>query len=157
MLHAFKRWLRAQLFSKEELEYQAKRIALKQMQESVNIVSLARQQLSGFDPLSINEDILRNRDNITVLDGLGEEERIEFINNVHALYANPALQVIVDYLIRAQVLHGHADADSVTGLNFSRATVNGLLLFKDEVDRFEGIYQVNHKAADTDYEETEVL
>lgn len=157
MLNALKKRLRAWLFSNEEVEYQAKKLALKQMQESVNIVTLARTQLAGFDPKSINEHILRNRADLGILDGLEEEDKTALMNNIHALHHNPALQVIIDYLIRSQVLHGQMEAESVLALNFSRATVNGLLLFKDEVANIEGQWQELHKQPDNDFDEHEVV
>jgi len=156
MKNALKTWLRGWLFSSDELEYKAKKLALKSMEESVNIVSLAREQLSGFDHRSITEDVVRGREVLSIYHGLDEEDRTALMNNVHALYKNPALQIIVDFLIRSQVIHGQMDADSVLGLNFSRATVNGILLLQDEIGNIEGHYQAANKPEE-DFDETAVV
>lgn len=148
MVEKLKKWLKRKLFSTEEVEYQAKQLALKQMQESVNITALARAQLCGFDPKSITLDVVQNREALSIFDGLDSEEEEALVNNVHSLHANPALQIIIDFLTRSQVLHGHQDADSLGGLNFSRATINGFILLKEQIDTIEGLYAARHVAPD---------
>ena len=78
------------------------------------------------------------------------------LNNVHALSHNPSLLIIVDFLTRSQVLHGQMDADSVLGLNFSRATVNGLQLLMEQVATIEGLYIAEH-ATDDDFDDSAVV
>lgn len=156
MVNFIKKRLRKWLFSTEELEYEAKSLALRQMKESASIVRLAREQLSGFDPRSISFETLENRNTLSLYNNLSDEETLELINDIHSLYHNRALQIIVDYITRAQVLHGHQDTDSLQGLNFSRATINGLSLLMEQVREGEGHYQQRQKSPD-DFDPSKVV
>lgn len=146
MLYKIKQWLRKKLFANEELEYEAKLMALKAMKENASIVALAREQLKGFDPRTITLDAATNRSALTIYDGLSEEEKDVLINNIHSLYSNPSLNILIDYLTRQQILYGQMEADSILSLNFSRGTVNGLALLRDEIKAAEGIYRTKHGA-----------
>jgi hypothetical protein len=156
MLHIIKQKLRTWLFSDEELEIEAKRAALRHMQENANIVSLARAQLSGIDVSSITEWAVRNHVDLDILDGKSTEDRRELLNNAHEVYTNTALQSIVDHLIKAQIVYGIMETDSLQGLNFNRATINGLHLLMDELRRLEGLYREEH-ARPEEYDPYEVV
>jgi hypothetical protein len=151
MLQKIKAWLKRKLFSQEQLEYEARLLALKSMRTNASIVALAREQLSGFDPSTITLDSVRpkNRVGITIFDGMSEAERDEFIIAVHGLHSSKALRTITDFLTRAQVMEGAMGADSLTALNFSRATVNGLMLPWDTINEIEGIYLNLKKSPDS--------
>lgn len=140
MLQKIKQWLKKKLFAKEELEYEAKALALSAMKDSISIVTLAREQLKGFDPHLIDLDKVRYRNSLGLFDGMTDEEQEVLINNIHQLYKNPALKVLLDYLTRNQVLFGQMDADSILQLNFSRGTVNGFSLLQEKINEVEGIY-----------------
>lgn len=142
------KWLKSKLrdwlFKDEQLEYQARLSAQKQLAESANIVALARQQLAGFDPQNIDFDTFHNYEQRSILDELDEEEAAHFLNEAHALYSNSALRTILDFLTRHQVLFGQKNAESLLALNFSRATINGLSLLWEEVEDAEGRWQQEH-------------
>ena len=141
MLQTIKEKLRSWLFSNEELEIEAKRAALRHMQENANIVSLARAQLSGIDVSYIDEWAVRNRLELDILKGKGNEGRLALLADAHALRNNKTLQELVDHLVRVQVIYGAMETDSIQGLNFNRAAINGLFLLMDELARLEGLYQ----------------
>lgn len=144
MFQKIKSWLRRKLFANEELEYQAKIMALASMKENASVVALAREQLKGFNPRHITLDVVKNRHALSLYDGLTPEEEDALITNIHQLYTNPALQVLLDYITRNQVLYGQMEADSLLSLNFSRGTVNGLILLRDEINAAEGVYRKRH-------------
>ncbi len=111
--------------------------ALDRAEKTADIIALCRAQLAGFDPkrLASGEDdiltVIRDRD--------GEDAELEFLNKVKTLSVNPAFDEITEYLICNQILYGQLEAETLDKLNFSRASINGIKLFKDEVDRLVGV------------------
>lgn len=140
MIKNIRRWLQQLLFSTENLELEARLQALKTMREGTNITALVREQLAGFDSslLSSEKEILEEL-------GSDTEAINTFLSQVKELYDNPARIVIQNYLIRNQMLYGMMKAENLTALNFSRATINGITLFEEELGSLYGKYKELHK------------
>lgn len=150
MLSKLKQKLRSWLFADEQVAYEARVMAMKQMQESANIVTLARQQLAGFDPALIKdrEDLLSKHEN--------EDSVNTFLEQVHELAKSEVLKEIVDDLVAEQVVYGQKNAESLQQLNFSRATVNGLQLLLEEIERYHAVY-VDRTSPEEEYDPSEVI
>lgn len=143
MFNKIKDRLRRYFFKTEEVQYKAQIMALEVMKQNANVTSLAREQLKGFDPRSINLAKARDR-NFTIYDGLNEEERLALINNIHSLHENPALPILLDFLTQKQLLYGMMEAEDLMAVNCSRLTINGLCLLQDQINEVEGVYKALH-------------
>lgn len=145
-MKTIRRWLQQLLFSTEQLEIEARLQALKSMREGTNITALVREQLAGFDSSLLDSDK-------EILEGFGDDTEAlnTFLAHVKDLYENPARAVIQNYLIRNQIQTGIMEADSLTELNFSRATINGITLYDEEVGSLYGKYKELHQH-DEDYD-----
>ncbi len=139
-MKTLKRWLR-QLLLKEELEdikkqrieIETRLTALQQIRKESNITALVREQLSGFDSSLLDSDK-------GILEEFGEDTEAQntFLNHVKDLYENPARLHIQKYLCRNQIQFGMIEAETLEALNFSRATINGIQLYDEEVDSLYG-------------------
>lgn len=158
--HKIARWLFADEVAKVELERaafiqagRARAEAQAQYEAWANaqtIEGLVRKQLKGYDPkLLDNEgDILES-----LPPELGEDQ---FLAKAKDLKENTAFTIIVNHLIREQILYTVKQAPTVETLNFGRATINGLSLCREEVERLAGIYVERH-ATEPPFDEHEVV
>lgn len=148
-MKTIRKWLQQLLFSTEQLELEARLQALKTMREGTNITALVREQLAGFDSSLLDSDK-------EILEEFGDDtEAINtFLNQVKELYDNPARVVIQNYLTRNQLLVGMMNAENLTALNFSRATINGIVLFDEELGSLYGKYKELHKPQESYDEHT---
>jgi hypothetical protein len=151
----------ASLLRALESKYNALEVSLKASYDiklkSVNEIDMFRKLMKGFNPKSISkhEGETSYADILVELEG-DNESVDEFLKNVHEIYKNPAIGRIAEFIIRNQVLYSAKEATNLAELNFGRATVNGVSLFREEIDRLEGIYQERH-APEEDFDEHEVV
>lgn len=124
--------------SRQELE--AEREEFRKWAESRTIVDAVRMMLKGFDP-----KVLDDEDDLPeVLQDVESDE--SFLQQCKSLKDNDALWIIVKYLIRNQVLYSAKEAKTLDDINFGRATINGLSLLREEVDRLASVYAKRHTA-----------
>jgi hypothetical protein len=102
------------------------------------LISLLREQLKGFDPKLLDSDS-------DIEDWYGDiDSRTVFLEACHELFKNPARKAIQDFLKRNQLQHSVIEATDLQEINFGRATINGLTLFEEEVERLNTIYLAEH-------------
>lgn len=94
---------------------------------------LTREQLKGISPDSIK------------LEELAGEELKEFLDGVHLLNGNKTLNKIIEYLITKQVFFTAMEGQNWEQDQFGRATINGLSLLKETLERYDAVYIENHK------------
>lgn len=117
---------------------------------NLNIVDLTRENLKGFNPR-----LLDNEDDLPEV--LGEvENQDEFLSKVKSLKDNPAFEIIANYLIRNQIMYSVKTATPLDEINFGRATINGVSLFKEEVARLSTVFEERH-AKKPEFDEHEVV
>ena len=109
---------------------------------SFTIVDLAREQLKGF-----STKLLDSEEDIFVI-AEKEDKHVNLLSDAHTLVKNTTLMDIIAYIKRNQIYHIAMNAGSEGELqaeiNFSRGTVNGLELLKEEIERLDGIYLERH-------------
>lgn len=158
--HAIARWLFAEEVAKVDLERTTFALLVEEQKESsrklgeykagLTVTDMVREQLAGFDPKLFDTD-----DDLPEV--LGEvEAQSEFLSKCKALQENPALEVILAYLIRNQIVHSAKYAPTQEAINFGRATVNGVELFREEVARLAAVHTERHAAKPT-FDEHEVV
>jgi hypothetical protein len=133
----FKRALADWLLKDERAAVERERAQLELSRKAVSIVSLGRELLKGFDPKALDPG------DMSLEEELGEE-LIPFLAQVHELTKNDALPRILAHLTRFQIFHTAKWAENMPQANFGRATINGLSLVREEIDRLEGVYQEKH-------------
>lgn len=119
----------------------------------LSVRDLVFKNLEGFDPhhfdgvevivdndghIQVNGDVFEDAKKI----GVGEED---LLSQAKDLAKNRALPVIINHLIRNQILMTFRGALSVEQANFGRAVVTGYEGVRDEVERLEAIYDDRHK------------
>lgn len=110
-----------------------------------------RIMLGNFDPKLLNGDIS------DLPEVLGDvEDQDPFLSKCYSLSNNDALDTIIQYLTREQIMHGIKQARTLEELNFARATLNGLSLLREEVERLAAVYMDRH-ARDEEFDEHEVV
>lgn len=118
---------------------------------SKTVTDMVRENLCGFDPKLVDTE-----DDLPEV--LGEvENQNEFLTQVSTLKKNPAFEIIAKYLIRNQILYSSMEANTLEENNFGKATVNGIELFKEEVDRLALIYEDKHNRDDKKFDQFEVI
>lgn len=114
-------------------------------------VDALREQLKGFDPRYLNPVMYDSVDNIPsiVAEYESEESEEAFLAHARDLYNNPALMAIINYLVRDQIIYTAKEALNFNDVQFGRASINGLILFKDEVEKLKAIYEDKHAKPET--------
>lgn len=145
-------YLRKKLFAGEyaKLELQRRTITEKSVNEQIQL--LTRLNLACFDPRAVDkgEDIL---DIVMEEDG----DDTEFLKQCVDLSKNTAWQRIQEWLKREQVVFTAKESQNIDTLNFSRGSVNGLVLEQEVVDRLVGVYRERTSHKDDQYDNHEVI
>ena len=71
---------------------------------------------------------------------MAEGEKKEFVKAVHLLSQSKELRLILNNLIKNQVLFVAQEAVDMDQMSFGRGTINGLSLFKEEIEKLSSIY-----------------
>lgn len=127
-----------------------KHIEFEEYKASVSIADMVRENLKGFDPklFDTEEDLPHI---------LGEiEEQDSFLGKVYSLKKNDTINTIINYIIRNQISFSATQAKDLNEINFGRATINGLELFRDEINRLATIYEERH-ANEPDFDKHDVV
>jgi hypothetical protein len=114
--------------------------------KKVSLIDVLAERLKGFNPR-----LLDNHD-FDILDIVGEDDVNDFLNNVKALHENTAMHKIADWITREQVIHTAVNAEAGPELNFGRAIITGLSLFRDKVNELYKI-QVERNKPKEQYDE----
>lgn len=105
-----------------------------------------REHMGGIDLLDNSE-----------VDEMAEDEGLDaFLAQVRDLDKNPAFEKIRRTLERNQLQFTALEAENIDQVNFGRATVNGLRLFREEVDRLVGEYRRRH-TTEGDFNSSELV
>ena len=127
-----------ELLSANRKHFEAERADWRKYKDSLSITDLVREQLKGFSPkmLDTDDDILVIKDS--------EGDRESFLSDVKQLSKNEALFSIIEYLTRDQVLYTTKEAINTEQVNFGRASINGMSLVKEEIERIATEYDAEH-------------
>lgn len=172
--HAVARWLLADEAKKLDLglstwlqmqeDMKQKKADFEAYKASLTVTDLVREQLKGLNPRLLDEDVVKDEEGQTsrtyseLPEVLGEvESQEEFLAKCKSLKENPALDVILDYITRNQILYSAKEAVTLETINFGRATVNGVSLVREEVARLATVYAERHPANKPEFDEHEVV
>ncbi len=140
-------------FVEAEEQNQKKIKAVIEGMKKVSYTDTLREQLTGFNPKLLDGagDDKFNPDEM-MLAWVEKEGRsiTDFLAQCHELKGNWALPMILDWVIRGQILHTALRAPSLEATNFGRATVNGVSLVREEVIRMDAEYEERKNAPKPD-------
>jgi hypothetical protein len=112
-----------------------------------------------WDFVGIQTELLRSQMkgvNFKKLDDLSGEELKEFLSGAHLLQNNKILMRIIDDLIARQTEFTVNEALNMEQVIFGRATINGLSLLKEAIEKYNAIYLEQTKKEET-FDESEVI
>jgi hypothetical protein len=145
MLNKLKNWiLRKEIASmklSQDMADERKKIYVSAM-EGDKLSRLLREELKGFDVKILDSDL-------DVEDWYTEQDsRRTFLEQCHELFKSSALKDIAKFLIRNQMQYTTTEAKTLEDMNFGRATINGIVLLQEEVDRLNTLYLTEVKPPD---------
>jgi len=94
-----------------------------------------RSQMKSFDPLTMD-----NMDDIEVMYDTEDDGIDSFLSDMTSLSNNKSLQEVIKVIKRNQVMFIALESQNIEQVNFGRASINGLMLLGDEIDRLAGIH-----------------
>ena len=106
-----------------------------------DVVKATRELLKGFDLSALKNSLYANEMEDVLLAQGGEAEQLVFLSKIKDVYDNKQFQSLMDYIVCNQVLYSFRVADNLGSMNFGRATVNGVSVVKDEIERLTKIYR----------------
>ena len=77
---------------------------------------------------------------------LTEKEKKELYANAELIRTNPAFEKVAEYLINAQGNYTVKEALNMEQVSFGRATINGISLVKEEIERLSNIYRAENQS-----------
>lgn len=135
IIKKLKNYLATTVFKEEVLEIENEKNLWKRAREGLSVVDLVREQLSP----SFNRDLLKNEDDL--LEQFVEKDaEMAFLTDVHQLAENGSLKIISDFIIRDKLWNIGTLAEDMVRVNFDRATINGIKLLLEEIERLDGVY-----------------
>lgn len=153
MWELFKQWLlRDELiaFNNAKARYRHERELLAQRRQNLDITTLVREKLHGFDPTALEGDYQ------DIMETIPEEEEADFLSQFHDLEKNDALKRLFTFLKREQIFHAVKAAPSMESVNYNRATLNGIAVVEEEIGRLHALYLERH-AKEEEYDKNEVI
>jgi hypothetical protein len=129
---------------------------------------LVREQLGGINPEILREnytfdrntksgnysepDVLWSLSGSDNPDGDASMTQENFLAEMHRIRDNKAMARLVSFLMRDQVIHVAKYAEDQARADFGRATINGLSLIRESIERYATMHVELHKHDETDYD-----
>ena len=107
--------------------------------KDVNSVELTRELMKG-----VTLNFANHSPNIE--DTMSENERRGMLSQAESMKSNKYLRKIADHLIDVQGNYSFKEASTIGEMAFGRATVNGISLFMEEIERLSNLYREENKA-----------
>lgn len=132
-------WLFRGYVRRLDEDYRQKERVLK---ASLDIKDIVRERLKGVRP-GHPDDVnwLNNK-----IASMELPERLDFLSKAHAVSHNDTFKVVTEYLMVEAQRKATLDAVDIIDVNFQRATINGLQLLEDELERLASMYLEEKKA-----------
>ncbi len=131
--------------------------------KNITVRDIMRERLAGLNPRLLDKV---SEDDSELLDYMlkeaGDSDEVfegrkkEFLARMHDLAKNDELVLLIDWLVRNQTLITAREAQTQEAINFGRATLNGLELVKEEIERYAGLYKESHAGEEPFDEHTAV-
>lgn len=159
MFKKFRVKLRDYLFGSEYKLFLLEKQRFEEKKKNVTLTDLVREKLKGFNPHLLDTSLYSGNIDLTpsILDDLPEEGEDIFLKKSKDLAENTALQHIIDYICRNQILFSAQYAVGKEEMDFGKATINGATLVKEEIERLHLIYKERHPPIVNNFDRYEIL
>ncbi len=148
---------------KDTYRNEVRKTIREEMKTSVDVVDLVREKLVGFNPKLVDGTklVMSNGGTIDVVSSIFDDAKIagyasdmDFLADCKSLLNTKALPVICDYIRRNQIIFTTGAAKTMEQVNFGGASINGVELVREEVQRMKAIFdERNEKPEDFDKHE----
>jgi hypothetical protein len=135
IIKKIKNYLAKTIFKEELLDMKKEKELYQRAREGLSVVDLVREQLSP----SFNRGLLNNDDDL-LSQFVEKDAEMAFLTDVHNLAKNESLKTISDFIVRDKLWNIGTRAEDMVKVNFDRATINGIKLLLEEIDRLDGVY-----------------
>ena len=85
-----------------------------------------------------------------------KEEYDDFLKKAHEIWVNPVLKSVREHLSEAQVDYIVKEAQDVRQMDFARASLNGICLVWEEMERLNSLFEGLSRKED-EYDRTEIM
>ena len=103
-----------------------------------DIIAMTREQLKGITVnFSGHESALE--------EGLEENEKRDLYADAYNIKSNHSFDKIARYLIDVQGNYSIKEAQNMGEVAFGRATINGIFLFMEEINRLSNLYKEENR------------
>jgi len=106
-----------------------------------DVKDLVRGKLKGLRPGHPDDDFLSDK-----LESMDEPERLDFLLKAQEVVKNGTFQEVLKYLIIESEHKAMLYSVDMTEVNFNRATINGLMLISEELERLGSMYKEQQEA-----------
>ena len=110
----------------------------KKPQTEIDVTDMIREQLKG-----VTLDFYDH--NNTIENNLTENEKKQLYADAEMIKTNKSFQKIIKHLIDVQGNYTVKEARTMGDVAFGRATINGISLFEEEIERLSNIYREINK------------
>ena len=113
------------------------------------ILHMLRRKYKSYNPdkLSGPEDILET---------MGKQEQMDFLTNVTDVIENKHFRNLMEHLYTRQLISSALDGEDIDAINFGRATINGLSLVEETLERYATLYY-ERTSDQSDYDEYSII
>lgn len=135
------------------------------MKHNLTVTDLVREKLAGFNPRLVDGVRCAANSETGAIDVLsdifsdaklvGVEEK-DFLADCKTLSNNRALPIILNYVIRNQIVFSARAVQNFNQVLFGGATINGVELVREEIERMAAIFEERNTAPEK-YDKHEAL
>ncbi len=131
-------WLfKGYIKSLKEDNENALKLQMEAFKRTIDVKDLVRERLKGIRPNHPEENtILQNH-----LASLDDATRLVFLSKAHEILGNETSRKIIESIITESEHKAMMDAVDIMEVNFNRSTINGIMLYEDELNRLDTMYK----------------
>lgn len=112
-------------------------LQMEAFERTLDVKDLIRERLKGIRPNHPEENtILQNH--ISTLD---DASRLVFLSKAHEVMENPTAKLVMESLMIESEHKAMIEAVDIVDVNFNRASINGLMLYEEEMERLDTMYK----------------
>lgn len=157
MIKKLKDKLRNWLFADRLKELKAREAALESRRQQIEkeysekaLLHLVRRKYKGYNPSKLiggQEDVLHD---------IPEGERLGFLGDLADVIENDSFRTLMEDLYTKQLITTSLESEDIDEVNFGRATINGIKIVEESLERYANIYY-ERSSDESDYDEYSII
>jgi len=141
---------KAETLQAKEAELEKRRREIEKEYTDQALRHLVRRKYHGFNPSELiggQEDVLHD---------IPEAERLGFLGNLADVIENDSFRKLMEHLYTKQLITTSLESENIDEVNFGRATINGLSIVEESLERYANIYY-ERSSDESDYDEYSII